>query len=562
MAVTFSKNPYVSALALDSYFPSRIRRTSIKILGVILVLLAIVSLVLPLMLAGFALFLPPAALAQLSFFSALNLRAPFGLLLIVFVLWFVARALDSFYNAKTFQKRGASIGSEPALRFNLFVSELWWHGPRFSHGATTHALFAAFTRSQVGRMMLARLGIDIESFNIFLSQSSEWEQADVFADGLLSATQSGSDITLGSFSVALFGDHAAAKAFLDQRDISLSDVEHTGAWLEHSYMRADTMRRWWLADNLARIPGIGKEWSYAQTPLLEQYGYDMEREALRATRVELIGKDREIKLLESALLEESGANAIIVGEAGAGRHTVLAGLAGMIVQGTVFPDLENKRVFKFDGPALVATAKTKGEIEATLIKLLNEATEAGNIILAIDEFPEFVASLDKAGVNAGEILVNYLASPAIHIVALADTLGFRKSVEVNAALMKYFERIEVSEPDLDRLIEILEDHAPTTEGLRHVLFTYNAIEAVAHGATEHLVAGALPERAIDLLEEVAEAAQQKKQIRIDDELVEETITQKKKIPHGPIKKFRTNQQPLFLSHLGAMVAHVFSPLMV
>lgn len=521
------KSKFSGALALEAALPHAVRKKMILLSVVVLFITLVFVFLLPFFAAALE------SLFSISWLTSQMLAAGrfvYPIIPITLALLFLLSALESFWNSKTAQAGGSESGSF-GERLDLYGAEVCWKALRW--GAETRSLFRALPRARAGAELLVRLGIEESAWSTPL-QSGEWQRLDVFAETF--RTKVSGAIGFPDFVRLLFEEHAAAKLFLDAREISLDDLQAAARWVERSLRRANEARRWWRWENLARIPGLGKEWSYGLTPLLQQFGHDLEGEALRASRIELIGKDREIKLLESALLEERGANAIIVGEPGVGRHATLLGLVRMISWGTIFPALEGKRVFGIEGPALVATAKEKGEIEALLIRILNEAVEAGNIILVIDEFPEFIDSLGKLGVNAAEIMTKYLNSPAIHIIAIADTLGFRRSIEGNAALMKYFERVEIIEPDLDRLVEILEDHTPTVEMLRGVLFTYQSIEQIARGASEHLVGAALPERAIDLMEEVAEEAQMRGETRIMPAIVAELITKKTKIPLGAISE--------------------------
>ena len=517
---TFIENKFCSALALESLVPRRVRNILSKILFVFIPILAVAIVVLPLIAPSINTHILGGTLALLSSVLILLL------------------ALSGFWNSKTRSLRGDAESADLALRFDFYVSELWWHGPQFSTTDSTQSLFEALLHTSIGNTFLARLGIDSTSYNEFLTApTSVWLSLSELADSLEAKAPYGKEVTFSLFLRTLFEVHPTAKSFIDSQSIPLSSIEGAAEWLAREFAQADTIRRWWLDEHLARIQGIGKQWSYGETPLLQQFSTDLASEALRASTSDLVGKDREIQLIESALLKSSGANAILVGEIGSGRHAVLLGLVRMIETGSIFPDLEDKRVFHLQTAALSSTGKSKSDTEQLLIQVLNEAVLAGNIILVVDDFPEFVDSLAKSDVNAADILAQYLAHPSIHLLALADPLGFRRVVQNNAALMEYFERITIEEPQGRELIENLEEHVPATEGAHGgSIFTYQALEAIASGASEHLVAGALPKRAIDLLDEVAGAATAAGTVSILPELVTSIISQKTKMPMGTIGK--------------------------
>ena len=203
----------------------------------------------------------------------------------------------------------------------------------------------------------------------------------------------------------------------------------------------------------------------------------------------------------------------------------------------IFPELEHKRVLELHGPALTAAGKSKGEVEAIFIKILNEAVNAGNIILVLDEFPEFVESLASLGINATEIFSPYLSSNVINLLTMGDTLSYRRILENNAGLMKYFEKIEISEPSQEDLVKILEELVPEVEEAygRRTTITCPALEKISAGAIQYLVQGALPKRAVDLMEEALKEAVEQNSAFLTAEIVQNTIALKTKLPLGEIK---------------------------
>src|SRR3989344_1860638 len=313
------------------------------------------------------------------------------------------------------------------------------------------------------------------------------------------------------------------KLFLNLKKIGSTDLQSAALWAEEELDEADMKSRWWLIENLFRVGGLAKDWAYGEAYFLENFAQELRPSKIR--KEELIEKEREIGLLESALLKKSGANVLIVGETGSGKHALLYGLINMIHEGSVFPELEHKRVFELHSDSITATGKSKAGVEEILIKTLNEAVRAGNIILVIDNFPEFVESLALMGVSPLEIFSTYFENSNIHLLAMAEIGAFRKSLQASTDLMKYFEKIEIEEPREDKLILILKDLAPRFEAIYGggAFFTSGSIREIAEAGERYLIGSALPKRAVNLMENCIKDAINSKIPLINEELIERLI---------------------------------------
>ena len=453
--------------------------------------------------------------------------------------------LDAYGRSATTDPRGDAGADNLAGRMNWHAAMIWRAASTYRATPRSFAdLAAGFARPAVGHAILTRLGISQRQYQEALAAPSN--PADIPSDPkliLAPLMAKNQQIASGDFLGLLFVNHTPTRGLFLASGLTEEDLTGAASWVERSLDARDLQERWWSRARLSAIPGIGKKWAYGRTFLLNQFG----RELASGTHGQS-GREDELHLLETALLKQSGANTLLIGDPGAGKKTILAGLAGRIRQGIASPLLEDKRVMMLDGVAVTGSAKTKGDTEALLIAILNEATAAGNIILAIAAFPEFVASLASLGVNAGQILVPYLADPALHIVALADTAPFRRTIASDAGLLSHFETIYLDDIDRARLIEILENHAPALEGAYRgrILITYSALRAAADAALNHLTEGALPGRAIGLMEEAAAAAggAAKRNI-VTPEYVMRIVSQKTHLPMGAI----TGDERLALQNL-------------
>ncbi len=536
--VYLQSSKFSGALVLDNMFPKKVRAAVGITLNLALALLCL--------LAGY-IFLHE----KLQVFLALPIPAlsvPFarviGAVLLLSGIRLVFFALESFYRAQTYDYSGDSTSELILPRLTYPATDVWYTAAGSVLGMehiTIHELANALAYSETGKNTLLRLGISPADYIAGIAHAgtadrrpneSALVRLSSFAGGKQSSTQ---QISISDILLFLFETDERVHSFLLGRQIRKEDLLGTGQWIEHARAREDRKKRWWIRENLGRIQGIGKNWSYGYTVFLQQFVQPLHR---AAAQHELIGKAREIELLEAALRKTNGANVMIIGEPGIGKRTVLEGLADLIAEGKVFPDLEHKQVLELSVGQVLGAGKTKGETEALLLRILGEASAAQNIIFAIDDFPEFVESLEHLGIAPGTLFDPYLENSRLHIVALGTVTSFRRILEQEKGLVSEFTQIELMEPALPELIAIIRDLVPLVEQSLHhrVIITYPALAAIADGVEHYLLSwGGAPERAVNLLQEVAQESVSQQHAFCTRETVLEYVQKKTHIPLGTIE---------------------------
>jgi ATP-dependent Clp protease ATP-binding subunit ClpC len=187
-----------------------------------------------------------------------------------------------------------------------------------------------------------------------------------------------------------------------------------------------------------------------------------------------------------------------------------------------------------DSNRLFATHNDKQELELTILAIFSEATKAGNVIIVIENLSTFVREAEAMGVFIPELLDPFLAAPALHVVATDTPSAYHTHLEPLGAFARRFAEVLIDTPDLSSTTRVLQDIALTNEGKYNVLFTYSALLAITTCADRYIVEGVMPDKAIELLIDVATRAQQSKQSVITDEYVFGVVSDKTGIPAGPI----------------------------
>lgn len=240
------------------------------------------------------------------------------------------------------------------------------------------------------------------------------------------------------------------------------------------------------------------------TPVLAQYSRDLTQLAREGKLDPVIGRTEEIQRVIQILSRRGKNNPCLIGEPGVGKTAIAEGLAQRIVSGIVPETVQDKRVVTLDLSGMVAGSKYRGEFEERIKKVLREVTEAGNILLFIDELHTIIGAGGAEGaIDASNIMKPSLARGEIQLIGATTIDEYRKYIEKDAALERRFQPVMVEEPTEEQAIAILKGIRGNYEGHHKVTITDAAIEAAVRLATRYINDRYMPDKAIDLIDEAA-----------------------------------------------------------
>lgn len=235
--------------------------------------------------------------------------------------------------------------------------------------------------------------------------------------------------------------------------------------------------------------------------LLDQLGRNLTQAAKAGVIDPVIGRDAEVERLIEILNRRNKNNPVLIGEPGVGKTAVVEGFALKIAEGDVPAKLKNKEVYLLDVASLVANTGIRGQFEERMKQLITELQQKKNIILFIDEIHLLVGAGSAEGsMDAGNILKPALARGELQVVG-ATTLKEYRQIEKDAALERRFQPVMVSEPSLEKAVEILKGIQDKYEKYHEVTYTEEAIKATVTLSNRYIQDRFLPDKAIDLLDE-------------------------------------------------------------
>lgn len=244
--------------------------------------------------------------------------------------------------------------------------------------------------------------------------------------------------------------------------------------------------------------------------LLTEYGRDLTAIAKEGKVDPVIGREAEIARVVQILVRRTKNNPILLGEPGVGKTAIAEGLAQRIADGNVPPMLQDRRVISLSLAALVAGTRYRGEFEERMKWLVEELTEAKDVILFVDEIHTLIgAGSGEGSLDAANILKPALSRGEVQMIG-ATTLGeYKKHMERDAALTRRFQTVLVDEPTQEEARQILSGLRGKYESFHHANITDEAVEAAVKLSARYITDRFLPDKAIDLMDEAAAKARVK-----------------------------------------------------
>ncbi len=247
------------------------------------------------------------------------------------------------------------------------------------------------------------------------------------------------------------------------------------------------------------------------TPALDFFGNDLTEQAKQGKIDAIIGRDSEIDRLISILNRKTKNNPCLVGEPGVGKTAIVEGLARRIVDGAVPFAMQSKRVVALDLSSLVAGTKYRGEFEARIKQIIDEASKLENeIILFIDEIHTIIGAGSGEGtLDAANILKPAMGRGKICVIGATTLSEYQKYIEKDSALERRFQKIVAEEPTPEIATQIITGLAPVFEEFHNLIIEPEAIADAVNLSTRYITDRFLPDKAIDLIDEACSAKSMK-----------------------------------------------------
>lgn len=243
----------------------------------------------------------------------------------------------------------------------------------------------------------------------------------------------------------------------------------------------------------------------AASDILSKYAVDLTQMAANGQLQRVVGRDAELRRIMQVLSRRTKNNPVLIGEPGVGKTTIIEGLAQRIVADDVPLGLKGKKIMSLDVGSLVAGTSLRGQFEERIKAIINEIIASeGEILLFIDELHTMMGAGGGDGpMNAAGLLKPALARGQISLLGTTTQDEYREHIEVDTALERRFQPIQVDQPSTEECISILRGIKQNYEIHHNVQIHDDALIAATKMTSRYIPDRALPDKAIDAIDEAA-----------------------------------------------------------
>ncbi len=501
-ASLFAKK-YSSVIFLNQIVPSFLR--SILIILSFVSMFFVISFAVILTLEQHYGFLPPffkVVLALLSPHQGLAV-AILGIALLVFIFLYPLHLYSRFYSTRSIRRVFGNNNNRFRLTYEagevLLAAE--------DVGLVKGLLSTPSSTFILERLLLTKKDVEDHTVDIFIPLETE---VPLYED----------TVTLGSLWKLAYESSQDFQKELLSRKIQKEIYYDTCSWLDRVLEDKKRSNAWWWRENLSRIRGLGKTLSYGDATFISRYARELalERDTQEAGKV-LLHKDA-ITSLEEALAKTRGANAVIVGGRGTGRHTVITMLSRMIERGDCYAEIEHKRLFEFDNTVLASLPDT--EFISVFSRCFEEALISRNIVFVIRDTSELFDIGQKHGANIFQIMERFISHTEVSIICVCDQAFYQEGTH-KMVFDKDFEVIHIGDISSAFLVPYIQDHATVVEKSTGKFFPAHSISLIASSLAKYFTEDSPLVKTSELMYKIATNNLNKEQVILDDEIIAETI---------------------------------------
>ncbi|TXG76238.1 ATP-dependent Clp protease ATP-binding subunit, partial [Candidatus Dojkabacteria bacterium] len=278
----------------------------------------------------------------------------------------------------------------------------------------------------------------------------------------------------------------------------LKDVETALPWME------DVLTKRKLAREKQFMGGIGRDWAYGYTPILQRLGYNVSHDIEMHGFFSDTSMHHRIVGQMMQMINNGNGTVMLVGEAGVGKTTCVHSFAEVILTDPNTPkNILHNQVVQLDAPTLLSQAKNPGQLEELMIRIFNEAHSAKNIILFFDDAEAFFGS-GPSSIDLSHVLQPAIEASSVKLILAMSPSGWQRLA--GSSVAGKLQPLNVPPADEENTLAVLRDSISVAEYKNKCVFTYQALREGYKLGSRYVTNLAMPGAALTVLEQTASTA--------------------------------------------------------
>ncbi|MBI2414245.1 ATP-dependent Clp protease ATP-binding subunit [candidate division WWE3 bacterium] len=237
------------------------------------------------------------------------------------------------------------------------------------------------------------------------------------------------------------------------------------------------------------------------TPFMEAFGVNLNKKIVQNKSLLPVHRS-ELNSLIAVLLKKESSNALIVGEVGVGRKTLVELLVHKINSLDTPSALAGYQIVEFDAMAFIANVSAREGFESAITALLEDLDKMGDIILYIKDLQTlFVGTSGGIAVPfVFSMLRSYLLESGISIIGVLSTDFYTRLETENSNFLDGFDIIKLTEPTESETIAILRAKLASLSQYHSINISDQLLKYTFDKAKNGIKNTNFPQKAISLLD--------------------------------------------------------------
>ncbi|MFM2340051.1 MAG: hypothetical protein RLZZ360_687 [Candidatus Parcubacteria bacterium] len=387
---------------------------------------------------------------------------PIGILCIVLTLYIDLLAIRLFSNATYYAGLNSITGSGNYERhgFTYDAMTVLYHGQ--------DDLTGAFLESSFGQHIYIRAELSKPLVMQWLTSNRLCIKSTVISP------VSNRSTTLIDIVQAIMTHDSGFVTFMKSHGVTNDTLLGAAHLVMGHYYQIKRQERWWSRDVLGRRGSLGRELTLGAWRDYVPYTKPVTTNVTAPNEFE----QHYLNFLHSILQSRRDSNILLIAPDTDINRMLIEKLQHSFIVGTALGSINTMSIMTIDHDALLFENGTTIDVESALRRVLTEASDAGNMIIVLDELEGVAARYATKGVLFTHIIEEFLTANRIHVIITSTSTTYPNLKRTELPLVKRCEEVVVEALTEETLLRYLTTYIYSIEATMKTVFSYHALTAI------------------------------------------------------------------------------------